>query len=271
VDLHHNIHVHPSTHVVFDTTGSFVAENHDDGTGVWLEIRFRASDSGGQTGMTSVSLFPQVDLAAGSFVFDRPQLGSDDTTTVTFQLHNQGAMPAPQFHWTLVADDTQPLAEGDTLIGARDSVTVTRLLPPSLAAGMHVLRITADTLGAVVETSEVNNAFAGTIEVVPGSGTVAAGDAPVRELSLGNAFPNPAAGTVGFALALPRPGEVSFAVLDVQGREVWHAPERVLAAGRARLAWSGETRRGDRARPGLYLARVRAGGVTMVRRFVVLR
>jgi hypothetical protein len=76
---------------------------------------------------------------------------------------------------------------------------------------------------------------------------------------------------VGFALALPRASEVSFAVFDVQGREVWRAPQRVLPAGRARLTWGGETRRGDRTRPGLYLARVRAGDVTMVRRFVVLR
>jgi hypothetical protein len=218
-----------------------------------------------------VSIFPEIDLHPGGFSADVPQLGEDDTATFTFRIHNLGAMPAPVFRWRFAADGSQLLAEGDTLVGARDSVTITRTLPPTLTAGMHTLRITADTLGAVVETSEVNNAFTGTIEVVTGNGTVAVGDAPVRELSLGNAYPNPALGAVGFALALPRETDVSFSVLDVQGREVWRSPRRVLPAGRTQLAWRGDSSHGGRARPGLYLARVRAGGVTMVRRFVVLR
>ena len=58
--------------------------------------------------------------------------------------------------------------------------------------------------------------------------------------------------------------------LDVQGREIWRGATRTLPAGRTRLAWDGSARGGP-ARPGLYLARVRVAGVTMVRRFVVLR
>jgi len=268
VDLHHNTHVHPSTHVVFDTTGSFVAENHDDGTGVWFEIRFTAMDQNGKADTARVSIFPEIDLEPAGLTLDPAQPGSQDTTTVTFLLHNRAAMPAPLFHWSLTADGAQLLAEGDTLIGANDSVTVMRRLPPSLTAGMHLLRLVADTLGAVVETSEVNNAWTDTVSVF--EGTVSVDEGTVRELWLGNAFPNPSSGAVGFAFALPQAGEVSFAVLDVQGREVWRSPARTLPAGRTRLTWSGGTRGGP-ARPGLYLARVRAGGVTMVRRFVLLR
>jgi glucose/arabinose dehydrogenase/PKD repeat protein len=271
VDLHHNTHIHPNSIVIDDSTGFFVAEDHDDGTGVWFEVRGIVTDTGGMSDTSRVSIFPEIDLVPGGFSTDVPQLGEDDSATFTFRIHNRGAMPAPLFRWRFTADDSQLLAEGDTLVGARDSVTVTRTLPPSLTAGMHTLRIAVDTLGAVVETSEVNNAFTGTIEVVEGNGTVAVGDAPVRELSLGNAYPNPVAGTVGFALALPRESEVSFAVLDVQGREVWRMPDQALPAGRVHLTWNGVAGRGDRVRPGLYLARVSAGGITMVRRFVVLR
>lgn len=270
VDLHHNTHVHPSTHVVFDSTGSFVAENHDDGTGVWFEIRFSATDTGGMADTARVSIFPEIDLTPGGFGFDRAQLGDADTSTVTFRLHNLGAMPAPIFHWTLAADGAQVLAEGDTLIAARDSVTITRTLPPSLGAGMHVLRVTADTLGAVVETCEANNAFTGTIEVVPGNGTSAVGDATVRELALGNAWPNPSAGTVGFALALPRGGDVSFAVLDVQGRQVWRARPSRFEPGRWTLSWNGRAR-GAPAPPGIYLARVVVEGRVFTKRFALLR
>jgi glucose/arabinose dehydrogenase len=270
-DLHHNDHVHPNSVVFEDSSGFFVADDHDDGTGVWFRLRGIVTDSGGLRDTSAVSIFPEIDLVPGPFSTDLPQLGTEDEATFTFQIHNLGRMPSPLFRWSFVADGDLLLAEGDTLVAALSSVTVTRTFPPMLETGLRTLRIVADTLGAVVETSKVNNAFAGTIEVVEGSGTVAVGDGRVRELSLGNAFPNPAAGSVHFALALPRESDVTFAVLDVQGREVWRAPRRTLPPGRLRLAWNGESHRGERARPGLYLARVEAGGVTMVRRFVMLR
>jgi glucose/arabinose dehydrogenase len=269
-DLHHNTHIHPNSIVIPDSSGYFIAENHDDGTGVWFEIRGIATDSEGKSDTATVSIFPEIDLTPSGFYADLPQIGDADTPTFTFSIHNQGKMPAPIFHWSFVADGTLLLAEGDTLIAPLDSVMIVRQIPAVLTEGMHVLRIVADTLGAVVETSEVNNAFAGTIIVVAGNGTLAV-DGPVRELRLGPAYPNPASGAVGFALALPRESRVSFAVLDVQGREVWRRPDDVLAAGRTHLSWDGRTSRGAPAQPGLYLARVRTQGVTLVRRFVMLR
>ncbi len=270
VDLHHNTHVHPSTHVVFDSTGSFVAENHDDGTGVWFEIRFSATDTGGKSDTARVSIYPEIDLSPGSLEFSRLQLGTDDTSSVRFKLYNSGGMPAPIFHWTLAADGGQLLAEGDTLVGIRDSVTVTRTLLPSLTAGMHVLRITADTLGAVVETSEVNNAFTATIEVAQGSGTTGIEAGEVARLDLGMPWPNPARDGVSMTLALPADAEVRFSVIDVMGREVWSSRATHMEAGRRTLAWPGSTR-GGRAAPGLYLARVETGGRVLTRRFVLLR
>ena len=50
VDLHHNNHIHPASYVVPGTSGSFLAENHDDGTGVFYGIRFLVTDTGGLVG-----------------------------------------------------------------------------------------------------------------------------------------------------------------------------------------------------------------------------
>jgi glucose/arabinose dehydrogenase len=270
IDLHHNVHVHPSTQVFMDTVAFFIAENHDDGTGVHYGVRFRATDTGGKSGLASLMLLPEIDLTAGAPVWDRPQVGTEDTVTVQFRLHNRGAMPAPVFRWALVGDGTL-LAEGDTLIGGRDSVTVTRTLFPAFAAGARVIRIMADTLGAVPETTEVNNAFTETLNVVEGSGTVDVPGALPATLALGLAYPNPARGTVGLDLALPAAADVRFSVHDIQGREVWRAADARLQAGRAVLTWGGVTTDGAPVRPGLYLARVRAGTTGWVRRFVMLR
>jgi hypothetical protein len=149
-------------------------------------------------------------------------------------------------------------------------------MPPSLTAGMHEFRIVADTLGAVVETSEVNNAWTGSIEVVEGTGTVDVPVAVATRIALGPGYPNPTSRGVRFDLALPRGAAVQMSVHDLQGREIWRGRETRLAPGRSSLTWNGRTRSGQLARPGLYLARVRigdpaTGAVTRVRRFVVLR
>ena len=78
------------------------------------------------------------------------------------------------------------------------------------------------------------------------------------DLSLTNPYPNPTNGAVQVQLSLPREETVSFAVLDIQGREVWSAPSRAYAAGRWTLAWDGHTAQGP-VNPGVYLLRVTIG------------
>jgi glucose/arabinose dehydrogenase len=99
------------------------------------------------------------------------------------------------------------------------------------------------------------------------------GDAEERApaLALSNPWPNPARGGTRLSLDLPRAAEVAFAILDVQGREVWSAPPRAFAAGRATLAWDGTTAAGTFAAPGVYRARVRSGEARFERRFTLLR
>jgi hypothetical protein len=212
----------------------------------------------------------------GAFSIDQPQWFEDDTVTISFKLHNAGGMPAPASRWRLVADGTQVLAEGDTLVGALDSVTVSRTLLPTLSAGLHELRVVADTLGAAAETSEVNNGFWGMVEIE--SEPVDVPNELPGSLALGLPYPNPSPGAVRMQLALPRASRVSFAVHDLQGREVWRTPDQALDPGRISLAWPARSADGSRVSPGVYLARVlvydsdaAAPRQALVRRIVILR
>src|SRR5262249_23714584 len=62
VDIHHNNHVHPGTFVSDKPLDFMYPENHDDGTGVYLEVILQVSDPGGLTGEQREDLFPEIDL-----------------------------------------------------------------------------------------------------------------------------------------------------------------------------------------------------------------
>jgi len=63
---------------------------------------------------------------------------------------------------------------------------------------------------------------------------------------------------------------VRFEVLDVAGRLV-HREDIRAGAGTRELTWDGRTSSGGRARPGLYLIRVRAGSAQRSTRVVLER
>ena len=87
-------------------------------------------------------------------------------------------------------------------------------------------------------------------------------------LALSAPRPNPARGPVRFQLTLPDARAARFEVLDVAGRLV-HREQLAAAAGPRELAWDLRTDAGARARPGLYLVRVRAGSFEKATRVVV--
>lgn len=92
--------------------------------------------------------------------------------------------------------------------------------------------------------------------------TASAPDAPRGTgLTLG---PNPAHGPVAFAMPAAA-GAWSVEVFDAAGRAVW----RARAAAGETLRWEGQGESG-RVAPGVYLARVEAGGAREARRFVWL-
>lgn len=93
-------------------------------------------------------------------------------------------------------------------------------------------------------------------------------DAP--PLALTPPSPNPMRAGTAFTLTLPAESSVAFDVLDPAGRLVWRAPASTHGAGALRLAWDGRDSRGVHVAPGIYFARVAAGGETLVRRVIAL-
>lgn len=247
---------------------AFVTGAQGEGQLTFYEMRLFVLDPAGLTHSVAAHAFPDADLAPRPPVAAPDPVPAGGATTVTFRLRNLGHFRPLATRWRLVAGGTT-LAEGDTTVAALDSVTVSRVVTPGLPPGAYALRVVADTLGALVEPDESNNAATGALTVGP---PVAAPDgAPPARLALSAAYPNPTRGGARFDLALPRAARVAFAVHDAQGRVVWSAPERTLEAGRRALEWPGAGARGGPLPPGLYLAVVRVDGATFTRRVAVLR
>jgi hypothetical protein len=93
----------------------------------------------------------------------------------------------------------------------------------------------------------------------------------VERLSVGPIIPNPARGSVRFALGLPDAAEVRAEVFDLSGRRVRVLLQNRLPAGTRSLSWDGTDTFGVHVAPGIYFNRVQAGGQAVTRRFVMLR
>jgi len=83
--------------------------------------------------------------------------------------------------------------------------------------------------------------------------------------------PNPFAGTATLLFSLASRSVVSLTVYSVDGRRVRTIAHRAFEAGRHRLAWDGVDSAGQRVRPGLYYARLEAGGAVFSRSMVIMR
>lgn len=262
---HHLGHVH-SVLQSDGTTARIVATNHGEGANVFYETRVFVSDPGALSSTAARLVFPEIDLSAAGLACVPPAPERDQPATFSFRVRNLGRMRPAASRWRLTLGETT-IAEGDTVVNARDSVTVTRTLVVPGPAGVFDLRVAADTLAGVIETDESNNGETLALEVANPSAD-AAGTLPPR-FALSGAYPNPSRGAVRFDLELPRAAEASMRVLDLQGREVWRAPAREFGAGRWTLHWDGRSH-GRPAAAGLYLVEVRAGGGTWRRRAVLV-
>ncbi len=83
----------------------------------------------------------------------------------------------------------------------------------------------------------------------------------VEELSV---QPNPCAGRVQITYALPTAGRVQLAVLDLAGREVARLRDEYETAGRYSTNWHAAD-----LPPGVYIARLRAGGRVLTQKLVL--
>lgn len=92
-----------------------------------------------------------------------------------------------------------------------------------------------------------------------------------ERLKFSSIAPNPVRGSVRLAFDLPVRGEVEIRVFDVQGRLVATTLRGMREAGPVEVTWSSLGRSGSRVPPGVYVAELRFGRQSAVRRFVVLR
>jgi glucose/arabinose dehydrogenase len=262
MDMHHNNHVHPSSFVSDLRDDYMIGENHDDGTGVFMRILLIVTDRGGKKDTATVSMYPEINLRPAELVSVPSLLHAGLPAEFSFALENTGRMPSPQVHWMLHTNEGL-IAEGDTLVPALDRVVVTRTRSAP-SAGPHTLSVVVDSAAAIVETDEADNHVQRSVVVE--AAVLAAGDEPAV-LSLSAARPNPTTSATHLQLDLPAATTVDFDVFDLQGRRVWGAPSRRLAAGRWDLTWPGS----GPARPGMYLAVVNAGERSFLRRIVRVR
>lgn len=89
-------------------------------------------------------------------------------------------------------------------------------------------------------------------------------------LALAPPRPNPARASVLLAWSLASAGQLRLDILDVTGRRVRTLAHGRYAAGPGRVTWDGAASTGQRAAPGLYFARLDAGGRTLVEKLTLL-
>ena len=101
--------------------------------------------------------------------------------------------------------------------------------------------------------------------------TTAVKEAAPEAVALSPAAPNPSRGDgASFRFALPRTGSVSLALYDVTGRRVRTIVDGILDSGMHVSRWNGRDDSGHALKPGIYLVHLRANGVQITQRLVVI-
>lgn len=106
----------------------------------------------------------------------------------------------------------------------------------------------------------------GQVRVLRYTGTLDAPDAGGPTLEFSPARPNPSHGTTRFAFTLSAAGATELVLLDLSGRHVRTLVSGALEAGPHDALWDGRNEQGVMSAPGLYFARLSAGGAVRVRR-----
>jgi len=83
--------------------------------------------------------------------------------------------------------------------------------------------------------------------------------------------PNPSVKSATIAFGLAQRGDAELAIFAVDGRRVKTLAHGLREAGAYRIPWKGDDAAGHDAAPGVYWAKLDAGGQTFTRRIVFLR
>lgn len=93
----------------------------------------------------------------------------------------------------------------------------------------------------------------------------------IKELKLGQNYPNPFIKTTTIAYQLPSSGKVNLTIYNVAGqlvRKLIHAQQN---AGQHSIGWDGRDERSQQVPNGVYLYRLDAGGSTILKRMIILK
>ena len=83
--------------------------------------------------------------------------------------------------------------------------------------------------------------------------------------------PNPAVRNATIAFGLAEHGNAELAIFGIDGRRVKTLAHGPRDAGAWRITWQGDDQSGHEQAPGVYWAKLDAGGRTFTRRIVFLR
>jgi hypothetical protein len=127
--------------------------------------------------------------------------------------------------------------------------------------------------GLVVYKSRVGDASnQGTYRVIVGSGGTAVdeGETPLA-VDIAGVSPNPFNPRTEIAYEIPARGEVQLDVYDARGARIRRLIAGVEPAGRHVAVWDGVDDAGRRVASGVFVARLRANGVDVMRKLVMLK
>jgi hypothetical protein len=108
------------------------------------------------------------------------------------------------------------------------------------------------------------------VQIVPAPLGVGGDPAP-GGLAFAPPAPNPATNGCTFSFTLPHDADVSLAVYDVAGREVAQVLSEHMAAGAHTQVWDFRGGKGTKLEAGLYLVKLRVGGVMLTRSVMHVR
>lgn len=97
------------------------------------------------------------------------------------------------------------------------------------------------------------------------------GAAPSETLALHAPYPNPTAAGATLTYRLAEATHVTLTVYDLLGREVARPVEGSRPACEHTVLWDGRDARGRGLSAGVYVVRLRAGGVTGSRKVILMR
>ena len=90
-------------------------------------------------------------------------------------------------------------------------------------------------------------------------------------LHLHSASPNPFSGETAISYSVPRPGEMSLVIWDIQGRNVCTVADIQLEPGEYTSWWDGTNNSGARVGPGVYIAVLESHGERKTKKLVLLQ